>query len=61
MAYKRVIESLQSIRENYLQNIKIITTEERRDRLEWTILMLYIPVMFLFVVILYRGVVWIMK
>ena len=61
MAYKRVIASLQSIRENYLQNIKIITTEERRDRLEWTILMLYIPVMFLFVVILYRGVVWIMK
>ena len=61
MAYKRIIASLQSIRENYLQNIKIITTEEMRDRLEWTILMLYIPVMFLFVAIIYKGVVWIMK
>ena len=61
MAYKRIIASLQGIRENYLQNIKIITTEEMRDRLEWTILMMYIPIMFLFVVILYRGVVWIMK
>ena len=61
MAYKRVIKSLQGIRENYLQNIEIVSREQLWDKLEWITLGLLVPVAAILSIIIYGGIIWIMK
>lgn len=61
MAYKRVIKSLQGIRENYLQNIEIVSREQLWDKLEWITLVLLVPVAAILSIIIYGGIIWIMK
>ena len=61
MAYKRVIKSLQGIRENYLQNIEIVSREQLWDKLEWITLVLLVPVTAILSIIIYGGIIWIIK
>ena len=61
MAYIRVIKSLQGIRENYLQNIEIVSREQLWDKLEWITLLLLVPVTAILSIIIYGGIIWIMK
>lgn len=61
MAYKRTIKALQSFRENYLQNIEIVSREQLWDKLEWIVLVLLVPVAVILSIIIYGGIIWIIR
>ena len=61
MAYKRVIKALQGFRKNYIPNIKIVSRAELWDRLEWIALLILVPLSLISLIIIYRGLVWIIN